>query len=375
MVKRTLWMILGVVVVVGAIAAYKTYTIKTMIVKMSGQKPAPTVVSSVKAPEEVWQRRLHAVGSLAAVQGVVVTNELDGQVAQIAFESGALVKSGDLLVQQDVALEQAQLASAVASADLAQVNLKRARQLRANDTNAQVELDSAEALARQTTAAVDAIRATIAKKTLRAPFAGRLGIRQINPGQFLRSGTAIVPLQSLDPIYANFALPQQDLTDLKVGQTVEVTVDTFAGQVFTGTINAINARVDDASRNVQVQATLRNPDERLRPGMFASIDVLMPQTSKLITLPQTAVVYNPYGNAVYVVEPGKDPAGVQTLIARQRFVTLGETRGDQVAITKGVKPGEEIVTSGQLKLRNGAVIAINNAVPPTSNAAPTPVNQ
>jgi membrane fusion protein (multidrug efflux system) len=230
--KRSLWMALGVIVVIGAIAAYKVLTIRTMIAKMATQKPAPTVVSSAKAPAETWQRRLHAVGSFAAVQGVVVTNELDGLVTQIAFESGVTVKQGDLLLQQDISIEQAQLASAQASADLARANFKRAQELRAKDTNAQVDLDTAEAQARQTAAAIEVLRATIAKKSVRAPFSGRLGIRQVNAGQFIKGGTAIVPLQALDPIYVNFSLPQQDVTGLVVGQTILVTVDAYPGQTF-----------------------------------------------------------------------------------------------------------------------------------------------
>ncbi len=372
--KRSLWMAFGVILVIGAIAAWKIITVRAMIAKMSLQKPAPTAVSSMKAPGQVWQRRLHAVGSFAAVQGVVVSNELDGLVTQIAFESGAVVKQGDLLVQQDISIEQAQLASAQATADLAKANFKRAQELRAKDTNAQVDLDTAEAQARQSAAAIEVIRATLAKKSIRAPFAGRLGLRQINVGQFIKGGTAIVPLQALDPIYANFSLPQQDATGLTVGQSIQVTVDAYPGQLFEGAITALNAKMDDATRSLQVQATLRNADEKLRSGMFATVDVLLPQKDEVVTLPQTAIVYNPYGNAVYVVEKSTDGPNGGGLVARQRFVQMGDTRGDQVAILKGVKAGEEIITSGQLKLRNGSDIAINNAVSPASNPAPKPEN-
>jgi membrane fusion protein (multidrug efflux system) len=373
-VRRSLWMALGVILVIGAIAAWKIFTIRAMIAKMATQKPQPTVVSSLKAPEEVWQRRLHAVGSFAAVDGITISNELDGTITQIAFTSGVMVNKGDLLVQLDVSSELAQLASAEASADLARINLKRAKELRTTETNSAADLDVSEAQARQTAANADVIRATIAKKTVRAPFAGRAGIRQVNLGQFIRSGTAIVTLQALDPIYLNFSLPQQDLTGLTVGQAIQVTVDAYPGEVFAGTINALNAKVEDATRNLQVQATLRNGDEKLRSGMFATVDVLLPQKDTFVTLPQTAIVYNPYGNAVYVVEKSTEGTDGGALVARQRFVQMGDTRGDQVAIVKGVKPGEEIVTSGQLKLRNGAAIAINNAVSPANNPAPTPVN-
>ena len=372
--KRSIWMVIGVILVVGAIAGWKIITVRAVIAKMALQKPAPTVVSSIKAAEQSWERRLHAVGSFAAAEGIIVANELDGTVTKIAFESGAQVNKGDLLVQLDVSTEQAQLASAEASADLARINLKRAQELRAKDTNSQADLDVVEAQARQTIANADAIRAVIAKKTIRAPFAGRTGIRQINLGQFIKGGTAIVPLQELDPIYINFALPQQDVTGLTAGQSIQVTVDTYPGQVFTGTITALNAKVDDATRNLQVQATLRNADEKLRAGMFGTVDVLLPQKDNFVTLPQTAIVYNPYGNAVYVVEKSTEGTDGGALLARQRFVQMGETRGDQVAILKGVKTGEEVVTSGQLKLRNGAPVAINNSVTPGNNPAPTPPN-
>jgi membrane fusion protein (multidrug efflux system) len=371
--KRSIWMVVGVILVIGVIAAWKIITVRAMIAKMSMQKPPPTFVSSLKAAEESWQRRYQAVGSFAAAEGITVANELDGTVIELAFESGAQVNKGDLLVQLDVSTEQAQLASAEAGADLARINLNRARELRTKDTNSQADLDSNEAQARQTAANVAAIRATIAKKTIRAPFAGRTGIRQVNLGQFIRAGTAIVPLQVMDPLYANFSLPQQDVSDLTVGQVVHVTVDTYPGVIFAGAITAINAKVDDANRNIQVQATVRNADEKLRAGMFGTIDILLPQTDNVVTLPQTAIVYNPYGNTVYIVEPAAEGSN-SGLVARQRFVQMGDTRGDQVAILKGVKAGEEVVTSGQLKLRNGAAIAINNAVTPANNPAPSPAN-
>jgi membrane fusion protein (multidrug efflux system) len=372
--KRILGMFVGVLLVVGAIAAWKIITVRAVIQQMAAVKPVPTVVSSIKAPEEIWQRRLHAVGSFAAVQGVTVSNELDGLISSVAFESGAIVKQGDLLVQQDTSTEQAQLASAVASADLARISLQRAQELREKNTSSQSELDAAEAVARQSVGSVDIIRAAIAKKTIRAPFAGRLGIRQVNFGQFLKGGSAIVPLLALDPIYVNFALPQQDVTGLTVGQSIQIAVDAYPGEVFEGTITALNAKVDDATRNLQVQATLRNAEEKLRPGMFATVDVLLPQKDAIVTLPQTAIVYNPYGNAVYVVEKSTEGPTAGGLIARQRFVQMGDTRGDQVAVLKGVKAGEEIVTSGQLKLRNGAAVQINNTVVPENTPAPTPPN-
>lgn len=370
--KRSLWMAVGVLLVIGAIAGWKIITVRAIIAKNAAQKPPLTVVSSMKATEEIWQRRLHAVGSFAAVDGVTVANELDGTIVRIAFESGAMVNMGDLLVQLDISAEQAQLASAEAAADLARINLKRAQELRAKDTNAQVDLDVSEALARQTAANADGIRATIAKKTVRAPFSGRAGIRQVNQGQFLKGGTAIVSLQALDPLYVNFSLPQQDVASLTVGQLVQVTIDAYPGVVFAGTINAINSKVDDSNRNLQVQATVRNPDERIRPGMYAGVDVVLPGEDKLVTLPQTAISYSPYGNSVYIVDDkGRDAGGHPVLVVHQQFVQTGGQRGDQVAVLRGVKPGDEVVTAGQLKLRNGSAVQINNSVVPANSPQPS----
>ena len=369
--KRSLWMALSVFLVIGAIAAWKILTVRAVIAKMSQQKPPLTVVSSTKATEEIWQRRLHAVGSFAASEGITVTNELDGAVTQIAFASGAPVQQGELLVQLDVSAERAQLANAVAGADLARINLRRAQELRAKDTNSQAELDLGEAQARQTAATADALRAVIAKKTIRAPFTGRTGIRQINLGQFLKGGTAIVTLQALDPLFFNFYLPQQDVTHLTVGQVVQITVDAYPGVVFAGEITAINPKVEETSRNLLVQATVRNQDERLRPGMFAALDVVLPRQDKLVTLPLTAISYNPYGNSVYVVEnKGRDASGQPVLVVRQQFVQLGSQRGDQVAVLKGVNAGDEVVTAGQLKLRNGSSVQLNNTVEQTNSLRP-----
>ena len=369
--KRSIGMLAAILLVVGAIAFWKYYTIRTLIAKMSAQKPPPTVVSSIKAVEEVWQERRHAVGSLAAVQGVTVSNELPGTVQSIAFESGTLVKQGDLLVQLDVTNDQAQLRGLEAQGTLARVNLDRAKGLRNSNTNAQTDLDTAEAQHQQAQAAVDTLKANIAKKTITAPFAGQLGLRQVNLGQYLAAGTAIVTLQAMDPIYVNFTVPQQDVVNLSPKQSVQVSIDAYPGEAFDGAINAINAKVDDATRNLAVQATLGNAGGKLKPGMFGAVDVLLPRQARLITLPQATIVYNPYGNAVYIVEKSKEAAGAGALIARQRFVQLGETRGDQVAVLKGVQIGDEVVTSGQIKLRNGAAVAINNSVTPENNPAPT----
>ncbi len=368
MAKRMILMLLAMVLVVGGILGFKLFGRHMMNKALAAQRPPPVAVSTIEARAESWQPALHAVGTFAAVQGVMVSAQLDGAVTQIAFESGAVVPEGALLVQQDVSTEQAQLANAEAAADLARLSLDRARELRTQGTNAPADLDAATAAFHQAEANVAAIKATIAKKTIRAPFAGRLGIRQINLGQFLRSGAEIVPLHSLDPIYLNFALPQQAAAQVAAGQPVRVTVDAFPGEVFAGAVTALNPNVDEATRNFHLQATLPNAAGKLHPGMFGSVQVELPATEKQITAPLSAIVYNPYGDAVYVVEK---PGGGD-LVVRQQFVQTGATRGDQVAILKGVKVGDIIVTAGQLKLRNGAAVVINNTVKPSDSADPQP---
>jgi membrane fusion protein (multidrug efflux system) len=370
MAKRMILMLLAMGLLVGGILGYKLFGRYMMNKIMAAQKPPPAAVSITEARELTWEPTLHAVGSFAAVQGIVVNAQLDGAITRVAFESGATVKAGDLLVQQDIAAEEAQLASAEAAAVLARLSLDRAKELRAQSTNAQADLDTATAAFQQTQANVTATRVVIDKKTIRAPFDGRLGIRQVSLGQFLRSGAAVVALQMLDPIYINFALPQQEVAHVAVGQLLRVSVDAYPGEVFAGTVNALNPNVDDATRNFQIQATLKNPDGRLRPGMFGSVEVQLPAVAKVITLPLSAIVYNPYGNAIYVVE-GQGKAGGE-LTVRQQFVQTGATRGDQVAVTKGVKPGDVVVTAGQLKLRNGGSVVINNKVLPSDSAIPTP---
>jgi membrane fusion protein (multidrug efflux system) len=363
-------MLLAMALLVGGVLGYKLFGRYMMNKALAAQKPPPAAVSVAEARELTWQPTLHAVGSFSAVQGIVVSAQLDGAVTRIAFESGVAVKAGDLLVQQDISNEEALLASAEAGSTLARLSLDRAKDLRAQGTNAQAELDSATAGFQQAQANVAALKSTIEKKTIRAPFAGRAGIRQVNLGEFLRSGAAIVPLQALDPIYLNFALPQQNAAQVSPTQAVRVTVDAYPGETFAGTVNALNPNVDDATRNIQIQATLGNADGKLHPGMFGSVEVQLPAAEKVVTVPLSSVVYNPYGNAVYVMEDHRKEGG--DLIVRQQFIQTGATRGDQVAVTKGVKSGDVVVTTGQLKLRNGASIVINNKVMPSDSAAPVP---
>ena len=372
--KRTLGMIAAVLIVVGALAALKYRSIHQATAARAAAKPPPVTVAAINAAETTWQRQLHAPGNLTAAQGVTVSNELPGSVAKIDFESGQHVQQGDLLVQLDVSTDEAQLRGLEAQAELNKISLQRAQELRTTNANPQSDLDSAEAQYKQAVANVDNQRALIAKKTFRAPFTGRLGIRQVNVGQYLAAGAEIVTLQALDPIYVNFFLPEQDITDLRPGQAVRIAVETYPGETFTGVISALNSKVDDATHNIQVQATVRNADERLVPGMFATTDVVLPRQDKFVTLPATAIVYNPYGNAVYVIEKSSEPGGAGPLIARQRFIQLGETRGDQISVVKGVQVGDQIVTAGQLKLRNGSPVRVDNTVELTTNPAPQPPN-
>ncbi len=365
MIKRMLLMLLAMTLIVGGVIGYKLFGRHMMNVGMASQKPPPVAVSTAEAKAIDWQPSLHAVGSFVATQGIIVSAQLDAAVTKIAFEPGAAVEAGQLLVQQDVSTELAQLESAEAGATLAALNLERAKELRSHDSNTQSELDAATASAQQARATAAAIKSQIEKKTIRAPFAGRAGIRLVNLGQFLRSGAAIVPLQALEPIFFNFTLPQQNAAHVAPGQAVTVTVDAFPGEVFSGTVSALNPNVDEATRSLQVQATLQNRDGRLHPGMFGSAELQLPVIEKVITVPLTAIVYNPYGNAVYIVEAAGKDTPLPTV--RQQFVQTGPKRGDQIAITKGVSAGDVVVTAGQLKLRNGAAIAINNAVA-TANA-------
>ncbi|MFI5357590.1 MAG: efflux RND transporter periplasmic adaptor subunit [Opitutales bacterium] len=375
-------MLVAVLVLLGGIFGWWAYKGIKMGKAMAAQKPPPVTVSATVARGEAWQPKLHAVGTLVAVHGVVVTNELAGTIDRIGFESGQRVKPGDLLVSLDTSTDEAQLRSLKASMELARLTLARARQLAESNANAKADLDNAQAQYDQAVAGADVVRATIAKKKLHAPFPGRLGIRLVNLGQFLAVGTPVVSLEELNPIYVNFTLPQQAVREVSVGQAVTVKIDTFPRETFAGSITAIAPRLDDATRSVQMQATLENSAEKLRPGMFGGVDVLMPAKENVITVPQTAITYNPYGDVIFVIDqakdaqghPLKDDKGEPVLVVRQQFVKVGETRGDQVAILDGVKAGEEVVTAGQLKLRNGVNIRVDNSVPVADSPTPTPPN-
>src|SRR6185437_3812395 len=329
----------------------------------------PQTVSTMVAGTQDWQPELRAIGTLRAVRGADLSPQVGGTVSAIHFDSGADVKEGDLLIELSSADDVAKLNSLKAQAELARITLERdQRQLQAQAVSRQV-VDTDEQNYRSYQAQVAQQQATLDYKVIRAPFAGRLGIRQVDVGQYLAPGTPVVTLQSLDPIFVDFTLPQQQLAQISVGQKVGVGVDTFPGEVFAGSIAAINSKVDPATRNVQVRAAIPNPNKRLLPGMFANIKIDVGSQQKYVTLPQTAVTYNPFGSTVYLVDDkGKDPKGQDQLVARQVFVTTGDTRGDQIAVVKGVNPGDTVVTAGQIKLRDGSPLHIDNTVQPANNA-------
>jgi membrane fusion protein (multidrug efflux system) len=304
---------------------------------------------------------------------VTVAAELDGKVVGIEFESGREVRAGDVLVRQNTEVEEAQLRSAEASVDLARINLQRTRELFAKATVSQSQLDSDAAAEKQAIASEDNIRATIAKKNIRAPFSGRLGIRLVNLGQNLKAGDAVVSLQALNPIYVDFYLPQEDLSQLAVGLPVQVAVDAFPSEQIAGRVTAINPDVDSSTRNVRVQATVDNGNAHLRPGMYVNVAVELPLVDTVLTIPATAVLYAPFGDTVYVVNEQKDEAtGEKVLVVRQQIVRLGVHRGDFVAVTSGLGEGDVVVTSGVFRLRPGGAVTVNNPMAPDAKLAPRP---
>jgi len=369
MKKRIIIAILGLLLIIAALAGIKALQIRRMIDQ--GKKfvpPAETVTTAIVS-SDAWESALTAVGTLNAVQGVVVSAELAGKVAKISFEAGSAVKKGEILLRQDTTSEEAQLPGALSQVNLNRANQKRADKLFADGIISQSDHDSAVSNTEQAQAQVDNIRATIAKKTIRAPFSGRLGIRQANLGQHLREGDPIVTLQALDPIFADFSLPQQQLAQVRIGQTVRVTSDALPGETVQGRINAISPQVDADTRNIKVEATLSNRGEKLRPGMFVTVAVGLPLRQKVLAIPATAVLYAPYRDSVFVVEAGKSGQ-----VLRQQFVRLGTKRGDFVAVTEGLKAGDIVVSTGVFKLRNGQAVVIDNKLAPAFKQAPTPEN-
>jgi len=376
MIKRMLIMLVLVGAVLGGIFGFKAFVDAKVREYMAGAGNPPQTVSTTQAVVTPWQPQLEAVGSLRAVSGADLSLEVAGVVEEIDFKSGDNVQAGQVLLRLRADDDIAKLQSLEAVAQLSQITYDRdLKQLKAQAIS-QAVVDSDEATLRNNKAQVAQQKAIVDKKTLRAPFAGQLGLRQVDLGQYLGAGTTIVTLQSLTPIYIDFLLPQQAFEQIKVGQAVTAKVDAYPGKIFSGEITAINPKVDAATRNLQVRVTLENADYKLLPGMYATVDIDTGAPQRLVTLPQTAISYNPYGNLVYLVDDkGKDAAGKPLLVARQTFVTTGATRGDQVAILKGVKEGDVVVTAGQMKLRNGSPLAINNTVTPADDANPVPVDQ
>ena len=372
MAKRMSLMLGVVVLLIAGLGFVKFKQVQTAIQAGASFQPPPDAVTSIVARQEQWPGTLAAIGTVEAVHGVTVSADLPGTVAKITFESGQYVHEGDVLVELDTRQERAQLAALEAQRDLAKVTYGREEQLASAGVISRSEYDQAAAQQKATEANVAETRATIERKTIRAPFSGILGIRKVNLGQYLAGGAPIVSLQSLNPVYVDFGVPQQELGRLKIGQALRVTTEQISGAVFTGRVNALDSVVDEATRNVQVQATLPSPEGRLRPGMFAQVELGVGESRNVIPLPASAISYAPYGDSVFVITDMKDPKGNAYRGVRQQFVKIEGSKGDQVAVISGLKPGDEVVTSGVFKLRNGSAVQVNNTVQPENNPAPKP---
>ena len=372
MTKRMIVMLLAVAVFLGGIGTVKFRQIQAGMAMAASFQPPPEAVTTTVAHQDEWPASLSAIGTVDAVRGVTVSADLSGIVESISFESGHPVAAGTVLVRLDTKQEQAQLAAAESQRDLAKLNLERARELAGQGVIAQSELDRTSAEYKQAVAKVGEIRATIERKQIRAPFAGVLGIRQVNLGQFLNGGDPVVALQAIDPVYVNFSVPQQDLGQLRIGAEVSIASEGLAGALPTGRITAIDSVVNEATRNIEVQATLANPGGRLRPGTFVKAQVAVGTSQTVVALPASAISYAPYGDSVFVVGDLDGPGGKNYRGVRQQFVKLGGARGDQVAVVSGLKAGDEVVTSGAFKLRTGAAVHVRNETLPANETAPKP---
>lgn len=365
--------VFALLALLGLLADIKFLQINKM---MSSKPPMPVeTVTSAVAKDEDWPEMFSAVGSVSPVQGATVAAELGGTVSQVAFQNGSEAKKGDLLLKLDTSSEAAQLRTAEADLELAHANLTRAQDLTTRKVISKQELDAAESTFKQKEGTVANMRSMISKKEVHAPFDGQLGIRQVNVGQMINPGTLVVSLQSLDPVYVDFALPQQYLSKLSPGLETRVHIDALTDEKFEGKLTAINSSVDVATRNVSLQATLENSKHLLHPGMFVKVDVILPSKTKTLVIPGTAVSYAPYGDSVYVIEKSKDEkTGKETQSLRQAFVRIGESRGDFVSITEGLKAGEAVVSTGVFKLRNGMMVTINNELAPKPELNPKPAD-
>jgi len=372
--KRQIFIAVGIVLVILVLlAGVKALQIKTMIDFGKTYVPPPETVSSAIAQNENWHDTLTAVGSITAEQGVMVSPEIPGTISEIDFESGASVQKGDLLVKLDASTEEAQLRAAESQADLARITAERTRKLHADNTASQSELDQAEATLKQAVANADNIRATIDKKSIRAPFTGQLGIRLINLGEQIDAGKSIVSLQNLSPVFADFSLPQQDLARIATGLSVRVTSDSFPGTNFAGEVTAINPDVDATTRNVRLRAKFDNADKLLRPGMFVRAEVLLPEDKPVLVIPSTALLSAPYGDSVFLITPSVTD-GKTNLVVQQKFIRTGRAHGDFVSVLSGLSPGDQVVTAGIFKLRNGVSVSVNNEATPEPSLTPQPPN-
>jgi membrane fusion protein, multidrug efflux system len=371
MAKRMILMLVAAAALVGALGYFKLRQVQAAV-KGGGFQPPPEAVTTIVAKQETWPSTLSVVGTTMAVHGVTVSADLPGTVDTITFDSGKFVHEGEVLVQLDTRQERAQLAAMEAQRDLAKINYGRMQQLVNDGVISRMDYDKSTAEQKQTEANVGEIKATIQRKTIRAPFSGILGIRQANLGQYLSAGTPIVSLQALNPIYANFNVPQQVISQMRPGQVVKISTDGASAHEYTGRVNALDSTVDESTRNVQVQATLGNPEGRLRPGMFVQVEVGVGAQRSLFPLPASAINYAPFGDSVYVVAELKGPDGKTYRGVRQQFVKIAGARGDQVGIVSGLNQGDEVVTSGAFKLRNGAAVAVNNKIQPGNNPSPNP---
>jgi membrane fusion protein (multidrug efflux system) len=370
MKKRMFVTLAATALFLGAIGSVKVAQVRAAMAQ-SSFTPPPEAVTTTVAKQESWPASLNAIGTVTAIHGVTVSADQPGIVNTIEFESGRKVVAGAVLVRLDTKQEQAQLAAAEAQRELTRLNLERARDLKDKKVLAQSEFDRSAAEAQQAEARVAEIRATIARKTIRAPFGGVLGIRQVNVGQYLAAGAPVVPLQSLDPIYVDFTVPQQDVAALSSGVEVRASLEGSAGQS-VGKLSAVDSVIDAATRNVHAQATFGNPDGRLHPGMFVKAQVKLAAAAPIVSLPASAVSYAPYGDSVFVVKELTDPRGKTYRGVTQQFVKLGAGRGDQISVVSGLAPGSEVVTSGVFKLRNGAAVLVDNKVMPGNSASPKP---
>jgi membrane fusion protein, multidrug efflux system len=370
MAKRMILMLVAMTILIAGLGFVKLRQFQAMAEQFAAMQPPPEAVTTIVAMRQEWPSTLDAIGTVAAVQGVVVSADLPGIVQKIAFDSGRTVRQGDVLVQLDTRQEVAQLAAAESQLQLAKLNHERMKTLVQQDAVSRAEFDAAAAGNTQAEARVREIGATIERKTIHAPFTGVLGIRQVNLGQYLTGGAPVVPLQSLDPIYINFGVPQQNVPDMKPGRQVTVTSADAGGLEFKGRVSALDSVIDSTTRNVQVQATFANPGGKLRPGMFVQTKVNVGTAQPVIAVPASAINYAPYGDSVYIVADMKTPEGANYRGVRQQVVKLGAARGDQIAVLSGINPGEEVVTSGVFKLRNGVAVQVNNKVQPANSVAP-----